>query len=323
MAAYKYLKHTASEVDAAVDSQREHCNASDLHVCAEDKAALANLVNSDAITCTTLGMQCKNLLEPKHPVGYTQNTLGVSCMINEDYSITASGTLTGTAAFAFSETHLNAGSYVISSSRSFNMQLYKDSKYVAGYNVTPSGTEITMAESGTYSFMWYFGTTGNSIDSTIFPLLTTQEVTDRTYAPYKKNIDARISALEPLADVIYKKNRSNYATFDTGYILRVGNQVHLNCTLTIRTACNAWVCGIVLLPIRVKTPDESTRYTLKQTQADGRETSIYLSNGDTSFYSSTAFKVGDVITIPPMILDLFVEETAAAVSTTSTSEPTE
>lgn len=118
----------------------------------------------------------------------------------------------------------------------------------------------------------------------------------------------RISALETLSDAVYKHNKSSYCTID-GYVLRVGNQVHLNLTATFSTACGEWYGGVIDLPFNTKTPDNSTRYTIKQTQSDGRETSIYLQMGSTSFYSSTAFKKGDVITIPPMILDMYVEET--------------
>lgn len=121
-------------------------------------------------------------------------------------------------------------------------------------------------------------------------------------------VNARVSVLETLSDAVYKYHQSAFAEYDTGYVLRVGNQVHINLTATFHTSCAAWVGSIVKLPFKVKTPDSSTRYTLKQTQADGRETSIYLQNGSNSFFTSTAFQKGDVITIPPMILDMYVEE---------------
>jgi hypothetical protein len=82
----------------------------------------------------------------------------------------------------------------------------------------------------------------------------------------------------------------------------------LNLIATFKRDCAAWVGSIVKLPFKVKTPDNSNRYTIKQTQVDGRETSIYLQNGSATFFTSTAFQKGDVFTIPPMILDMYVEE---------------
>lgn len=269
---------------------------------------ITSVKNDVAINKSTLGTQCKNLLKPKYSAGYTQNILGVSLIINDDYSITASGTLTGTAAFNFSEIYLGAGEYRISSSKIANIQLYKSNSYVSSVKATPTGTIVTISESGTYSFRWYLGSTDAVVDSTVYPMLTYTNVTDVTYSPYIDNINTRISVLETLSDAVYKYHKSSYCTID-GYVLRVGNQVYLNLTATFHTACGEWCGGVINLPFNTKTPDNSTRYTIKQTQSDGRETSIYLQMGGTSFYSSTAFKKNDVITIPPIILDMYIEET--------------
>jgi hypothetical protein len=153
-------------------------------------------------------------------------------------------------------------------------------------------------------------TTGVTYDNYIYPMLTYADITDSTYEPYQATVNTRISALETLSDAVYKYHQSAFAKYDTGYVLRVGNQVHINLTATFHTSCEAWVGSIVKLPFKVKTPDSSTRYTLKQTQTDGRETSIYLQNGGTTFFTSTAFQKGDIITISPLILDMYVEETA-------------
>lgn len=260
-----------------------------------------------AINQTTLGTKCKNLFKLKQSGGYTQTVSGVTYTFNSDGSITANGTLTGEAALNFSEIYLEAGTYRISSSKFFNVQIYKSSGYVGGSQATPEGKIITINEAGTYSFRWYWGGAGTVVNSTIYPMFTYADVSDVNFEPYKHNFDTRISVLETLSDVVYKNNKSSYCSID-GYILRVGNQVHLNLTATVHTACSAWVGSILLLPFKVKTPDGSQRYTIKQTQTDEREISIYISNGSNSFFSSTALQKGDVITIPPMILDMYVEE---------------
>lgn len=265
--------------------------------------------NDVAINRTTLGTQCKNLFKLKQNAGYTQTVSGVSYTFNGDGSITASGTLTGEAALNFSEIYLEAGTYRISSSKFFNVQIYKSGGYVCGSQATPEGKIITINEAGTYSFRWYWGGTGTVVNTTVYPMLTYADVSDVNFKPYAPNLDTRISVLETLSDVVYKNNKSSYCSID-GYILRVGNQVHLNLTATVHTACTAWVGSIIMLPFKVKTPDGSQRYTIKQTQTDEREISIYISNGSSSFFSSTALQKGDVITIQPMILDMYVEETA-------------
>ena len=262
-------------------------------------------------------MQRKNLFKLKQNEVYTQTVSGVSYTFNDDGSITASGTLTGEAALNFSEIYLEAGEYRISSSKFFNAQIYKSSGYVGGYQATPDGKVITISESGIYSFRWYWGVAGAVVNGTIYPMLTCAEITDVTYEPFKNNdFNTRVSALETLSDAVYKYHQSVFTKYDTGYVLRVGNQVHINLTVTFNTSCEAWTGSIVKLPFKVKTPDDSNRYTIKQTQSDGRETSIYLQNGATTFFTSTAFQKGDIITIPPMILDMYVE----AVTTTEGGE---
>lgn len=264
--------------------------------------------NSIAINKSTLGVQCKNLFKPKQNAGYTQTVSGVSYTFNDDGSITASGTLTGEAALNFSEIYLEAGEYRISSSKFLNVQIYKSNSYVGNSQVTPEGKVITISESGTYSFRWYWGAAGTVVNGTIYPMLTYAEITDVTYEPFKNNdFNTRVSTLETLSDVVYKCNNSSRCNID-GYALRVGNQIHLNLTVTFHSACESWWGGVLNFPFKVKTPDGSGRYTIKQTQSDGRETSVYISNGSNGIYTSTAFQKDDVITFPPMILDMYVEE---------------
>ena len=175
--------------------------------------------------------------------------------------------------------------------------------------MTPEGKVITISESGTYSFRWYWGAAGAVVNGIIYPMLTYADISGITFEPYVPNINTRISLLETLSDIVYKCNNSSRCNID-GYVLRVGNQLHLNLTATFHSACDSWWSGVLNFPFKVKTPDNSNRYTIKQTQSDGRETSVYISNGSNGIYTSTAFQKDDVITFPPMILDMYVEETA-------------
>jgi hypothetical protein len=75
MASYKYIRHTAAEIDEAIEQEREHCANEASHTCQEEKdrwngaAELAETNKSDILTAkndiainrATSGTQCKNL----------------------------------------------------------------------------------------------------------------------------------------------------------------------------------------------------------------------------------------------------------------------
>lgn len=159
-----------------------------------DDIATAN--ENIAINQTTLGTRCKNLLKFKAAAGRVIEVTGLTIAINDDYSITATGTLTGESAYNFSEIYLEAGEYRLSSSTPFNMQLYKAGSYVSGINITSDGKIITIAEAGTYSFRWYFGKTGVVVDSTIYPMLTYIDVLNLDYEAYKPSLQEQIKSHE-------------------------------------------------------------------------------------------------------------------------------
>lgn len=156
-----------------------------------------SVVNENiAINQTTLGTRCKNLLKFKAVAGRVIEVTGLTITINDDYSITATGTLTGESAYNFSEIYLEAGKYRLSSSTPFNIQIYKSGRYVSAADITSDGKIITIAEAGTYSFRWYFGKTGVVVDSTIYPMLTYIDVLNLSYEAYKPSLQEQIKSHE-------------------------------------------------------------------------------------------------------------------------------
>lgn len=279
--------------------------------------SITALKNDVAINKSTLGMPCKNLCENQIQ---TQTYNGVSVTRNEDGSLTLNGTSTNTSIvflnilsttdikkyigknLIISGIGLSGYRYQFDVRKSDNSKLYEK-------NITENDMLVEIPN-GAYLIALRFLIEANKTydNLTLYPMIRYAEIADGTYEPYKPDTNERLSMLEILSDVIYKTNESQFCNID-GYVLRVGNQAHLNLTATFKQNCSAWVGSIVKLPFKVKTPDNSNRYTIKQVQTDGRETSIYLQNGGTTFFTSTAFQKGDIITIPPMILDMYVEET--------------
>lgn len=269
------------------------------------------LKNDVAINKSTLGTQCKNLLKP---TTISQGeTKGITITVNDDGTITATGTATETFSINVGTVNLKAGNYILNGcpSGGSNTTYRLDTFYNAAshHHDLGNGVKVNLSSDINVTVRLVIYPAAGEVNLTFAPMIKNVDITDDTYEPYQADMNTRISALEALSDVVYKHNKSSYCTID-GYVLRVGNQVHLNLTATFHTACGEWYGGVIGLPFNTKTPDNSTRYTIKQTQSDGRETSIYLQMGGTSFYSSTKFKKGDIITIPPTILDMYVEETA-------------
>ncbi len=267
--------------------------------------------NSIAINKSTLGIQCKNLLKP---ATISQGeTKGITITVNDDGTITATGTATETFSINVGTVNLKAGNYILNGcpSGGSNITYRLDTFYNAAshHHDLGNGVKVNLSSDINVTVRLVIYPAAGEVNLTFAPMIKNVDITDDTYEPHQADMNTRISALEALSDVVYKHNKSSYCTID-GYVLRVGNQVHLNLTATFHTACGEWYGGVIGLPFNTKTPDNSTRYTIKQTQSDGRETSIYLQMGGTSFYSSTKFKKGDIITIPPMILDMYVEATA-------------
>jgi hypothetical protein len=208
MANYKYLQHTADELDAAVEQQRQHCNASDLHVCAEDKEALAGCVsdvaalkNVDGITRTTLGAQCKNLLKCS---ATTETKNGVTFTINDDGTVTLNGTSTQEYNFYYGMLQV-PGSYRLNGyPENPDLTLYR----LMGQLTKEDGTTAWFGNVLEQSFKLGLGSGNKTVkvyikiyadktyENVVFsPMIRDADATDSTYEPYAPSLQAQLDAL--------------------------------------------------------------------------------------------------------------------------------
>ena len=94
----------------------------------------ADIIKSQcAINKTTLGTQCKNLLDN---TAVTKTVNGITFAVNADGTITAKGTATANAVFKFAKLTLKAGTYKYSgisiapSTSTANMSVFRTSYWV-------------------------------------------------------------------------------------------------------------------------------------------------------------------------------------------------
>lgn len=301
---------TATELKTVLDIDDIESDIANLKATDETTATEIASVKSDvAINKTALGTECKNLFNIKtfeQAITY----LGITYVSNDDKSVNFSGTCSGTYTLELGSIHLKSGnSYKIIGNGIAYSGLNGSSTVV---DVGKSKTVNVTQDCDLRIFKW-FGA-GNEYNTTIYVMVRYADITDDTYEPYQPSLQEQITTNKNnIADVmtgVYLYNKSYYGTFTDGYVMRVGNQVHINCKIEVTKEISQWV-SVVLLPFKVKSPNsDGSRYTITNTQSDNRTTSIYINDGSESFFSSTTFQVGDVIEIKGLILDMYVVDTA-------------
>lgn len=230
------LTHTAAELDEAVDMllevyTREEINtllagkidketgkglsANDFTT--EEKEKLSGLENYDdtvikseaALNRSTLGYQRKNLLK-NTAVSKTQN--GVTFTVNEDSSVTASGTAEAAFTFAIYQwdvlpdflknTNLTL-SGCAEGGRPDGYRLSVHSKSSSSSSWTGIGADT--GNGMTFSFnnimdkirVVIAGNAGTVFENvTFYPMLRYAEISDNTYESYKPSVEERLAALE-------------------------------------------------------------------------------------------------------------------------------
>ena len=161
--------------------------------------------NHVAISKSTLGYQCKNLL--KNNV-VTQTVSGVTFTINDDKSITVNGTATAQISFGINnKVGLGIGNYILTgcpsggSNNTFYLTAYASSAWLGSpdfgsgckiENKTVTHVVITIAS----------GYTANNLK--FYPMLRDADIIDDTYEPYKESVDERIT--ENTSDIAVSKS---------------------------------------------------------------------------------------------------------------------
>ena len=179
----------------------------------EEKQKFATLENYDdsevksqiSLNRSTLGYQRKNLLKN---TAVSQTINGVTFTVNDDGSVTASGTAAANAQIVIfdgkpdSET-LNqklrlSGCPDGGSASTYRMIIQNATSGFSTLCVdSGSGADLTIANDITRIrclFTVYSGQTAGNI--TLYPMLRYAEITDDTYEPYKPSIEERLAALE-------------------------------------------------------------------------------------------------------------------------------
>ena len=150
--------------------------------------------NDIAINRTTLGTQCKNLLKNN---AVTKTINGVTFTVNNDKSITVSGTATnriiflvGTVYISQTRNYTYTGTPSGGASSTYSMN-YRNSNV---YKTVETGNGITAQfESGkTYEAVIDIRSGVTISNLTFFPMLRDADITDDTYEPYKESVDERL-----------------------------------------------------------------------------------------------------------------------------------
>ena len=180
--------------------------------------------NDIAINRTTLGTQCKNLLKN---TAVTKTINGVTFTVNDDKSITVSGTATkriiflvGTVYISQTRNYTYTGTPSGGAASTYSMN-YRNSNV---YKTVETGNGITTQfERGkTYEAVIDIRSGVTISNLTFYPMLRDANITDNTYEPYKENMNERLI-----------KNKSNIAVNKTTLGYQSKNLLKL--TLTTKT----------------------------------------------------------------------------------------
>ena len=149
--------------------------------------------NHVAISKSTLGYQCKNLLKNN---AVTQTVSGVTFTINDDKSITVNGTATAQISFKINgKVGLGIGNYILTgcpsggSNNTFYLTAYASSAWLS----TPDFGSGCRIENKTVTHVVISiasGYTANNLK--FYPMLRDANITDNTYEPYKESVDERL-----------------------------------------------------------------------------------------------------------------------------------
>lgn len=216
MASYKYIRHTAAEIDEAIEQEREHCANEASHTCQEEKdrwngaAELAETNTSDilsakngiAVNRATLGTQCKNRLEITATSKTAEETNGLTITVNDDKSITINGTAPSSGyrftvgIFAPEELRQYILSGCPSGGGSTTYQIYsEDGTDYSIYNGYTASVKFTpkLKKKRYFNIIVYGNVVCNNL--TFYPMIRPADITDNAYEPYKPSLQEQINAL--------------------------------------------------------------------------------------------------------------------------------
>ena len=163
-----------------------------------------------AINRTTLGTQCKNLLKN---TAVTKTVNGVTFTVNNDKSITVSGTATNRIIFLVGTAYISqTGNYTYTGTPSggaastYSMN-YRNSNV---YKTVETGNGITAQFEGgkTYEAVIDIRSGVTVSNLKFYPMLRYADITDDTYEPYKENMNERL--IKNKSDIAVNKTTLGY-----------------------------------------------------------------------------------------------------------------
>lgn len=199
-----------------------------------------------AINRTTLGIQCKNLLNLKSKVG-TYTSSGITFVINGDGSVTANGTATANVFFYMLRNDSALGNLIYGkevkltgcpeggSASTYSLR----SLNVIGSNTGPvtdtgNGRVFTYTNTEKSASFYIAISKGVTVtDLTFYPMLRYAEITDDTYEPYQPSLIERC-LLKDTAGIALGVSQSSSITIDNLssytalWIYVVGNVLGIN-----------------------------------------------------------------------------------------------
>ena len=176
----------------------------------------ADIIKSQcAINRTTLGTQCKNLLKN---TAATKTVNGVKFTVNDDKSITVSGTATSRIIFLVGTAYISqTGNYTYTgtpsggASATYSMN-YRNSSV---YKTAETGSGITAQFEGgkTYEAVIDIRSGVTISNLTFYPMLRDADITDETYEPYQASFADRC-LLKDTAGIALGASTSSSITID-------------------------------------------------------------------------------------------------------------
>lgn len=176
----------------------------------------ADIIKSQcAINRTTLGTQCKNLLKN---TAATKTVNGVKFTVNDDKSITVSGTATSRIIFLVGTAYISqTGNYTYTgtpsggASATYSMN-YRNSSV---YKTAETGSGITAQFVGgkTYEAVIDIRSGVTISNLTFYPMLRYADITDGTYEPYQPSLIDRC-LLKDTAGIALGASTSSSITID-------------------------------------------------------------------------------------------------------------
>lgn len=130
----------------------------------------------------------KNLLEN---TATTKTVSGVAFTVNDDGSVTISGTATANADFycnggwnnAQNILGVNEGTYIVSGTGDANIQLYIIKSSTVIYSASDKDITMSVADGGINAVL-YRVPAGKTVNKTVYPMIRLASITDSTYEPY-------------------------------------------------------------------------------------------------------------------------------------------